>query len=556
MKAENYTAPRQDQISQHSMQVEPDAHGQSGPIQAGFAQYMFDIVENWIPSMRAVGINPIDGGSGTTHGAYFCPITINTSNMTRSDSKAGYIDPLPPRDNLMILTGQQVTAINFNGSTDANNNIIASGVTFQASSGAQSYTVNANREVILAGGTVGSPQILQLSGIGPAERLSALGIESRIDLPVGYNLQDHITATVEFSTPSGTLTWNNLSAPDRTLWNSELTKYQNDRTGMWTFVNQAVAFPNMADLLGGSAANYASLVQRDLNQTWQNAVEWKSLPANVGRGLAAQYQIQASHIDSEVGQVEMLMHLLAPNNNVAIQASLQHPWSRGTIFITSTSAFTSPAINPDYFSLGYDIDILNNGVQLARRIAAAAPMNTLCITETNPGTSFAGGSTQLDDWIRDDIGTTYHPIGTCSMLPRDDGGVVDTQLIVYGSANIRVIDSSIIPLHMSAHTMGTTYGVAEKGSEIIKRRYYEVQESSSTSASEGGAGGASRTSSGSGSSNTAAAGGAGVSSDSGLSNAAKIGVGIGAGVGAAALLAAIVCPSVLFVYVSFCRDPV
>lgn len=487
-------------------------------------------------------MNPIDGGSGTTHGSYFCPLTLNPSNMTRCDSKAGYIDPLPPRDNLIILTGQQVTAITFNGTTDSNGNVVASGVSFQANAGATSYTVNANREVILSGGTVGSPQILQLSGIGPQSQLSALGIESRVDIPVGYNLQDHITATVEFSTPSGTLTWNNLSN-DQALKDAQLAQYKADGTGMWTFVNQGVAFPNMADLMGGSAANYAATVLEDLNTTWTQVVGWKSLPDNVAQGLLAQYTVQQSHIDSEVGQCEMLLHLLAPNNGIAVQASLQHPWSRGTIFITSTDAFTAPAINPDYFSVGYDIDILQYGVQFARRIAGAAPLNTIAITEANPGTTIADGDA-LNNWIRNDIGTTYHPIGTCSMLPRDKGGVVDTNLLVYGTANIRVIDSSIIPLHMSAHTMGTTYGVAEKGAEIIKKRYWEVQPDTSSSS----AGGSSSTGSGSGSSATpsssdgAAAGNAGFNTDGGLSNAAKIGVGVGAGVGAAALLAAIVCP--------------
>lgn len=463
--------------------------------------------------------------------------------MSRCDSKAGYIDPLPPRDNLVILTEQQVTGITFNGSTDANGNVIASGVTFQARAGAQSYTANANREVILSGGTVGTPQILQLSGIGPRQRLSDLGIESRVDLPVGYNLQDHITATVEFTTPDGTLTWGQL-ADNRTLYDQQLAQYRADNTGMLTYVNEAVAFPNMADLLGGSAAQYAADVASQLNQTWSDVVSWKSLPDDVARGLAAQYQIQQSHIDSEVGQIEMLMHLWAGTNGIAIQASLQHPWSRGTIFITSTDAFTAPAINPDYFSVGYDIDILQNGVQFARRIASTAPMNTVAITETAPGATVADGEA-LNDWIRNDIGTTYHPIGTCSMLPRDQGGVVDTSLLVYGTANIRVVDSSIIPLHMSAHTMGTTYGVAEKGAEIIKKRYWAVQPDTASSTSDGGSsatrsGGSSGSSATPSTSDGAAAGNAGFSSDNGLSDAAKIGVGVGVGVGAAALLAAIV----------------
>jgi choline dehydrogenase-like flavoprotein len=305
---------------------------------------------------------------------------------------------------------------------------------------------------------------------------------------------------------------------------------------MWTFVNEAIAFPNMADLLGEPAANYAGLVADQLNATWTETVANKDLPANVARGLSAQYQIQQSQIDSEVGQVEMLLHLLGPNNAIGIQAALQHPWSRGTIFITSNNAFTNPAINPDYFSVGYDIDIMNNAMQFARRIAQASPMNDLAVAETQPGAASTGNT--LDDYIRSNGVTTYHPIGTCSMLPRDSGGVVDTRLIVYGTGNIRVVDSSIIPLHMSAHTMGTTYGVAEKAAEIIKRKYYAVQEVATSSDEESATGSAT---SGKTTGTGAVAGASNFGANTGMSMAAKIGVGAGVGAGVLALLAALVC---------------
>jgi hypothetical protein len=378
--------------------------------------------------------------------------------------------------------------------------------------------------------------MLQLSGIGPAAQLATAGVQSRVDLPVGYNLQDHITIDMYFNTPAGTLTWNNLSN-DRALADEELAKYRASATGMWTFVNEAVAFPNMADLMDASSANYAAQVLEDLPKTVEDVTNWKSLPDNVSKGLASQYAVQQSHIDSDVGQVEVLMHLLGPNNNVGIQASLQHPWSRGTIFITSNDAFTSPAINPDYFSVGYDIDILNYGMEFARRISQASPMNGLTITESQPGATVTGDA--MLDYIRRQSHTTYHPIGTCSMLPRDQGGVVDTSLLVYGTNNIRVVDSSVIPLHLSAHTMGTTYGVAEKAAEIIKKKYWEVQPE--TSSSSAGSSSTQTGSSAAGSGTEAAAAGSNTDANAGLSNAAKIGVGVGVGAGAFALLAALVC---------------
>lgn len=108
---------------------------------------------------------------------------------------------MPPRANLVILTGQQVTEVIFNGTQDASGNQIASGIKFQAYAGAQAFTVQANKEVILAGGTIGSAQLLQLSGIGPKSVVEGAGLTSRLDLPVGYNLQDHVSASMYWNTP-------------------------------------------------------------------------------------------------------------------------------------------------------------------------------------------------------------------------------------------------------------------------------------------------------------------------------------------------------------------
>ncbi len=131
--------------------------------------------------------------------------------------QAGYIDPLPPRANLVILNGQQVTQVIFNGSTDASGNMVASGVRFQANAGTQSYSVQANKEVILASvlpllparglllmepeAAPSQPADPAVVGIGPKSVLQPLGISSRLDLPVGYNLQDHVSYSMYWTTP-------------------------------------------------------------------------------------------------------------------------------------------------------------------------------------------------------------------------------------------------------------------------------------------------------------------------------------------------------------------
>ncbi|AAW46800.1 hypothetical protein CNBM0790 [Cryptococcus deneoformans B-3501A] len=540
-KSENLTAPPTDIQEKFGIVVNASAHGDDGPIQIGFSEYIFDEVAKWIPTWETLGLSGKDLAGGSTHGAMISTSTINMRNQTRSDSKAGYIDPLPPRSNLVILTEQQVTGVIFNGSTDASGNIVASGVTFQANSNSANYSVQANKEVLLAGGTVGSPQILQLSGIGPKDLLSSLGIDTKIDLPVGYNLQDHVSYSMYWSTPQGTLTWSNLSASS-TLQSEQLAQYKSNFTGMWTYVNEAVGYPSMSDIMqsSSSASTYASTVSSAIDGMVTNVTSWLDLPDTVATGLTSQYQIQQQWLTEDIGQLEIVLTLLGNGGNeLGIQVALQHPFSRGTIFINSTDPFTQPNINPDYFGVGYDIDIMAYGSEFARRLAAASPLSDVMITETAPGSSVTGDS--LATYTKQNCGTEYHPLGTCSMLPKNSGGVVDTTLTVYGTSNLRVIDTSIAPLQLSAHLMATTYGIAEKGADIIKKKYWYVDPVTSSSATVAAATTSTEAT-------TAAVGDAtdtavtninqnNAESGSTLSSGAKIGIGVGVGVGAAAVLA-------------------
>lgn len=173
-----------------SVTHDSDAHGTSGPVQASYSSYQYGHLSTWIPTMVAMGLpHATDPANGTNHGVSFLPSTINPANGSRSDSNFGYIAPYAGT-NLVILTGFQVTKVNWNSTTKGA--AVAGGVSFAASASGTVYTVNAAKEVILSSGTIGSPQVLQLSGVGPASLVTGLGIDSVVDLPgVGANLQDH-----------------------------------------------------------------------------------------------------------------------------------------------------------------------------------------------------------------------------------------------------------------------------------------------------------------------------------------------------------------------------
>ncbi|KAF8999263.1 GMC oxidoreductase-domain-containing protein [Cyathus striatus] len=193
---------------------------------------------------------------------------------------------------------------------------------------------------------------------------------------------------------------------------------------------------------------------------------------------------------------------------VAIQAALQHPLSQGQLYINSSSVFDKPVIDPGYLTHQADVTVLREGLKLARKIGQTSPMKDILDDEQTPGSSV-----QTDDeWearLREQVSTEYHPSGTCSMLPISQGGVVDANLLVYGTSNIRVVDSSIYPMNFASHLGAPTYGVAETAAEIIHAAY-----STTTNASSSG-------SNNSGSSSTSSSSSSGSSSSGSTSSSGK-----------------------------------
>lgn len=144
-------------------------------------------------------------------------------------------------------------------------------------------------------------------------------------------------------------------------------------------------------------------------------------------------------------------------------AAQQHLLSRGTIHIVSNRSSDYPLISPNYYTVPWDVKVATAGTAYLRKIASTSPYSAFVGNEVIPGQDV-----DLQNYTTTNgFGTEYHPVGTASMLPRDKGGVVDSSLKVYGTSNVRVVDASIIPLHISAHLQSTVYGIAEKAADII-----------------------------------------------------------------------------------------
>lgn len=159
----------------------------------------------------------------------------------------------------------------------------------------------------------------------------------------------------------------------------------------------------------------------------------------------------------------------SPNNTyITLLAALQHPLSRGTCHITTSNPLTLPAVDPHYLEKSWDLEMLVLGVKTMRKLAATPAFQKYLVS----GEAFPGLSVATDDdirtFVKKNIATEYHPIGTASMLPLGDGGVVDPTLKVYGTSNLRVADASIMPLHICAHIAATTYAIGERAATFIK----------------------------------------------------------------------------------------
>lgn len=312
------------------------------------------------------------------------------------------------------------------------------------------HTVHARREVILTAGAVGSPQLLQLSGVADRSVLDPLGIQQAVDVPgVGFHIQDHVLTELSWTPRPSTL----LPA----------TAITGDRV-QDSYVNSAVGFIPISKVAGDQGALNDILARvRGAADSLGNRGD---VPPTVRAGMRATVSTLADKLySSDMPGVEVLFENWY--GRISIQCALQHTVSRGTLKIRSGNPFEPPAIDPDYLGSDVDLKIMRDGCRLARNIAETAPLSNYVADEINPGKGVQSDD-QWNNWLRQTAGSEFHPSSGCSMLPFSLGGVVDHNFLVYNTQNLRVVDSSIVPMTMSEHLMATTYGLAEKGAEVIR----------------------------------------------------------------------------------------
>ncbi|OAP57251.1 hypothetical protein AYL99_07989 [Fonsecaea erecta] len=455
-KSETFGPPVDASIQQEAaITFNPASHGSQGPIHMSYPGFTMPLVGAWSSTANNAGVDDTqDPYGGENWGAYVATSAINPANWTRSYSRSGYLDPLPPRRNYDVVANAQVTRILFNNTSGGN--LTAHAVEYVLNGGGAKLTVGVNKEVILAAGTVGSPTVLLYSGVGPKDVLDAAGVTVVSELPgVGQHLQDHISVTVTWSTDAETA---------GTIYDNNGTE-KNDPAFL-SYVNSATAYVNSSVLFGNGVSGLQSSVLSEINQFIPDT----SSDASVISGYKAIYGTTANTIlTSPIGLIELVIGL-STDGAIQIGANLQHPFSHGSISINSSNPLDYPVINPNYLNHPADVEILREGVKLARRLGETQPLASSMTEETWPGSDVQTDE-EWEDWLRGEVFTEFHPSSTCAMLPLEQGGVVDANLRVYGLSNVRVADASVPPMSFSAHLMSSTYGLAEQASTIIRTFY-------------------------------------------------------------------------------------
>jgi choline dehydrogenase len=389
-------------------------HGVGGPLSVSDPAEPHPLADAWLAAAEECGYprNP-DFNGATQEGFGYNQWTLRRG--FRSSAATAYLRPARRRGNLTVVIRAHATRLLFS-------DMRATGVEYLR--GSTLHSATAFREVIVAGGSFNSPQLLQLSGIGPAPLLQGFGIPVVADLPVGLNLQDHYTARLAYEC-TGASTINDVVG---TFWK-----------GFGAALRYAV-FRSGPLAMGSSYAT--GFIRAD--------------PAS----LSPDVQTSISLFSSDKAGDK-----LHGFPGFSLAARLLRPESRGSVAIQGTDALQAPAIRPNYLSSEKDCAVLLAGVKAMRRLAGTAAMRPYIVREHDPGSSCASDA-DLMDFLRLRGGIAYHPIGTCKM-GNDASAVVDGRLRVRGIGGLRVVDASIMPTLVSGNTFAPTVMIAEKGAEMI-----------------------------------------------------------------------------------------
>ena len=387
-------------------------HGHQGPLWVSDLDPPHPLARAFLAAGAQAGLREsADLGGPEPDGVGLTQVTVKQGR--RCSAAVAYLAPARSRPNLTVITGAQATRVRLEGRR-------AVGVSYRR--GGRDHAVQARREVVLSGGSVNSPQLLMLSGIGPAAHLREHGLAVAHDLPgVGENLQDHLMVPVIY------------------------------RCSQPITLSSAEGLPNLLRWVFRGRGPYTS-------------------------GGAEACAFVRSRPGLDTPDLELILvtgmyrnHYLQPpprrEHGFSVVVVLLQPKSAGRVRLRSADPFAPPRIEPDYLAHHDDLETLATGVGLARRLVAQAGFDPYRGDELDPGPGVQEAA--VEDWVRGHCETLYHPVGTCAMGP-GPRAVVDAALRVHGIEGLRVVDASVMPAIIRGHTNAPAMMIAEKAADLIR----------------------------------------------------------------------------------------
>ena len=332
-----------------------------------------------------------------------------------------YGDPASKRPNLTVIT--EATVIKILLSDSSPSKTVANGV--KVSINGEVFSIKANKEVILSAGTFHTPKLLELSGVGERSRLGELGIPLIIEnANVGENLQNHTMCMRTF----------------------ELEEKVKVGEGI-----QSLAFLPLTDRV-------------------QQKKMFDNASPITDSDIAFHEVVRAIFDSPDEASCSVFMTFIGLPNFASLGVMQSIPFSRGSSHISTAKPSDDPRIDPKFFSNPLDLEMMAYHLLTLEQIPSTSPLSDFFKKDGQriPPNTVIMDLESAKNYLRDNAMTTYHSCGTAAMLPREKGGVVDQNLVVYGTANVRIIDASIFPVIPQANPMSTVYAVAERAANLIK----------------------------------------------------------------------------------------
>ena len=394
-------------------------HGVGGEWRVEFPRIRWDIIDVWREAAAQYGIPPVnDFNTGDNEGS--CYFHVNQKRGRRWSAARGFLKPVLGRQNLRLETGCLVEGLLFDGKR-------AAGVRWRQDGVARS--ARCRGEVIMAAGSIGSPQIMMLSGVGPAEQLAQFGIPVVLDKPgIGANLHDHLQLRMIYKV-TGIKTLNEM--------------YSSLVARAWMGVNYAMFRRGPLTM---APSQLGAFTKSDSMQDRANL----------------QYHIQPLSLDKFGDPLHSFPAFTISVTNV-------RPTSRGSLTLKSTDPAAAPAIRPNYLATPEDKRVAADAIRVTRKIVAQPALRPYSPVEYLPGAHVRDDDEAALVKAAGDIGTTiFHPVGTARMGRADDANaVVDCRLRVIGIDSLRVADASVMPSITSGNTNSPTIMIAEKATAMI-----------------------------------------------------------------------------------------